>query len=69
MLSKVLPRNEHRIDRGLRIVLGLGLLALAFVGPKTPWGFFGVVPLVAGLIGSCPADTLFGLRTCRRESC
>lgn len=69
MLSKVLPRNEHRIDRGLRIVLGLGLLALAFTGPKTPWGFVGVLPLVTGLIGSCPAYTLFGLRTCNPESC
>lgn len=69
MLSKVLPRNEHRIDRGLRIVLGLGLLALAFTGPKTPWGFLGVVLLMTGVIGSCPAYTLFGLRTCGRESC
>ncbi len=69
MLSKIFPRNEHRIDRGPRVVLGLGLLAIAFVGPKTAWGFIGIVPLATGLIGSCPAYTLFGLRTCRQESC
>ncbi len=69
MTSKILPRNEHRIDRGLRVVLGLGLLALAFTSPKAAWGFIGIVPLVTGLIGSCPAYTLLGLRTCRRESC
>ncbi len=69
MPSKVLPRNEHRIDRGLRIVLGLGLLALAFAGPKTAWGLLGVLPLLTGLIGSCPSYTLFGLRTCSWERC
>ncbi len=68
MLARILPRNEHRIDRVLRVVLGLGLLALAFTGPKTAWGFIGILPLATGLIGSCPAYTLFGLRTCRQES-
>lgn len=69
MLSKIFPRNEHPIDRVLRIIVGVALLALVFSGPKTPWGFVGIIPLVTGLIGSCPAYTLFGLRTCRAESC
>ncbi len=69
MRSKISPRNEHRIDRGFRVVLGLGLPALAFVGPKTAWGFIGIVPPATGLIGSCPAYELFDLRTCRQESC
>ncbi len=64
MLSKLLPHNEHVIERALRIALGLGLLAIAFVGPKTPWGFVGVVPLLTGLLGSCPLYTLFGISTC-----
>jgi hypothetical protein len=65
MSSKLLPHNEHKIDRTLRIVLGLGLLATAFVGPQTPWGYLGVVPLLTGLLGSCPLYTLFGFSTCK----
>lgn len=63
-MNNFLPRNEHAIDRVLRIVLGLGLLGLAVAGPRTPWGFVGLVPLVTGLIGSCPLYTLLGLSTC-----
>ncbi len=63
MLAKVLPPNEHVADRAVRIALGLVLLVIAFVGPKTPWGFVGLVPLVTGLLGSCPIYTLFGLST------
>ncbi|MBK9072236.1 MAG: DUF2892 domain-containing protein [Myxococcales bacterium] len=64
MLAKLFPANEHIIERVLRIALGLALLAIAFVGPKTPWGFLGVVPLLTGLIGSCPLYTLLGVSTC-----
>lgn len=63
-MSKILPRNEHTVDRALRVLLGLGLLSLAVAGPKTAWGWVGLVPLVTGLIGSCPLYTVFGLSTC-----
>jgi len=56
--------NEHPVERVARVVLGIGLLALVFTGPETPWGWLGLVPLATGLIGSCPLYTLFGLRTC-----
>lgn len=64
MASKLLPRNEHNIERVVRVIAGLALISLAFVGPKTPLGFVGVVPLLTGLIGSCPLYTLFGFSTC-----
>lgn len=64
MLSKLLPTNEHPIERLVRVALGATLLAMVFVGPKTAWGWIGVVPLLTGLIGSCPLYTLFGWRTC-----
>jgi len=64
MASKILPKNEHQIERLLRIVLGVGLLALTVVGPKTLWGLIGVVPLATGLLGSCPLYTVFGFSTC-----
>ena len=59
-----MTRNIGAIDRTLRIVLGVGLLALAFFGPQSPWGYIGIVPLVTALAGFCPAYRLFGIRTC-----
>ena len=64
-MDKILPHNEHVIERVLRVVIGLAILALVVVGPKTPWGWLGLIPLVTGLVGSCPLYTLFGLSTCR----
>lgn len=58
-------RNEGTIDRALRVVAGLALLALVFVGPQTPLGWIGLVPLVTGLVGVCPVYSLLGIRTCR----
>ncbi|MGD2153956.1 MAG: DUF2892 domain-containing protein [Gemmatimonadales bacterium] len=69
MESRVIPRNEHAIDRILRIVVGIGLLAVAFVGPKTPWGYLGVLPLLTGLAGFCPGYRLFGINTCPKDNC
>ena len=64
MSSKLLPMNEGMKDRVLRVIVGAVLLTLVFVGPRTPWGWLGVIPLVTGLIGTCPVYTIFGLRTC-----
>jgi hypothetical protein len=56
--------NVGGIDRALRIIVGLVLLALIFVGQKTWWGLIGIVPLFTGLFGTCPAYSLVGLSTC-----
>lgn len=55
--------NEGGIDRGLRIIVGLVLIGLTLAGQIGIWGWIGVVPLVTGLIGWCPAYSLFGLKT------
>ena len=52
--------NVGSTDRILRILLGIGLLALVFVGPKTPWGWLGLVPLLTGLMSSCPLYSILG---------
>lgn len=57
-------RNEGTLDRVIRTILGIALLALAFVGPKTAWGYIGLIPLLTGLIGFCPLYKLVGLNTC-----
>ncbi len=56
--------NEGTVDRALRVLLGVVLLALVFVGPATPWGLLGLIPLATGLVGFCPLYRLIGLSTC-----
>ncbi len=64
MMEKLLPTNLGTLDRALRIVLGVALLALVFFGPKTPWGWIGLAPLLTGALGSCPLYTVLGMNTC-----
>jgi hypothetical protein len=59
-----MPRNEGMIDRAVRVIVGLAILSLAFIGPKTPWAYIGLLPIVTGLVGFCPAYAILGLRTC-----
>ncbi len=56
--------NEGTLDRVLRVVAGVGILSLAFIGPQTPWGYLGLIPLITGLVGYCPAYALLGISTC-----
>ena len=56
--------NVGGADRIFRILLGVVLIALVFVGPKTPWGWNGVIPLVTGLFRMCPLYSLVGINTC-----
>lgn len=64
MRTTLFPVNEHPLERVIRAGLGLGLLSLTLIGPRTPWGFLGLVPLATGILGSCPLYTLLGLSTC-----
>lgn len=57
-------QNVGGIDRTIRVVVGLVLLALVFVGPKTLWGLIGVIPLVTGFFGVCPLYSVLGMSTC-----
>ncbi|WP_124949245.1 YgaP family membrane protein [Sulfuriferula thiophila] len=57
--------NVGGIDRVIRIVAGVVLIALAATGTIGIWGWIGVVPLATGLIGWCPAYLPFGIKTCK----
>ena len=59
-----MKRNEGTPDRALRVVLGLVLVSLVFVGPQTAWGWVGLIPLATGLVGYCPLYAILGLNTC-----
>lgn len=56
--------NEGKLDRVIRVILGLVLLSLVVVGPQTLWGLVGIVPLMTGIAGFCPLYKLIGLKTC-----
>jgi 3-hydroxyisobutyrate dehydrogenase len=63
----MLKKNEGTVDRALRVIAGLALLAAFFAMPEASyrWAFLiGIVPLATGLIGSCPLYTVLGINTC-----
>jgi hypothetical protein len=63
MIEKLFAANEGSLDRAVRVLAGVGLLSLVFVGPQTPFGWIGLVPLATGLMGTCPLYNLLGIRT------
>lgn len=58
-----MQKNIGTLDRIVRIAIGIVLIVLVFVGPKTAWGWIGLVPLVTAIAGFCPAYRLFGFCT------
>jgi len=59
--------NLNKIDRTLRIIIGLGLLSLVFIGPQTAWGYLGIVLIITGFISFCPMYRVIGLSTCKQS--
>jgi len=57
--------NVGGIDKVLRIVVGVALVASAATGFIGVWGWIGVVPLLTGLFNFCPLYTVFGIQTCK----
>ena len=55
--------NEARWDRAARVVVGIGLMAMALGGVWWPWGLVGAVPLLTGVTGYCPVYAVVGVRT------
>jgi len=60
--------NVGTRDRILRAAVGIVLIALVFVGPKTAWGWIGLIPLATAFIGFCPAYRLLGICTLARKN-
>ncbi len=56
--------NEGNVDRALRVLAGIVLIALAITGAIGIWGWIGIVPLATGLMGWCPLYTMLGINTC-----
>jgi hypothetical protein len=59
--------NEASWDRALRVIVGIAVLALVFVGPATPWGYLGLLPLVSGALGHSVVYELLGVSTVKHD--
>lgn len=62
-----MSKNIGTFDRWIRVALGVALLALVALGPKTPWGYLGLLPLFTGMFGYCPLYNILGWSTKDRE--
>lgn len=60
-----MTKNVGTVDKFLRITLGVVLIALTLMGVIGIWGWIGVVPLLTGLLNTCPLYSLLGVKTCR----
>ena len=60
-----MKKNIHPIERGMRVLAGLVLISMVFVGPKNLWFLLGIVPLLTGIIGWCPPYAMLGISTCK----
>ena len=63
-MEKLFPVNEHVVERAVRVVIGLAFIGLAVAGKVGGWGYVGIVPVMTGLLGSCPLYTVLGFSTC-----
>ena len=63
----LMKKNVHPIERAVRIIAGLAILSLVFVGPKSLWGLLGIIPLTTGLLGWCLPYQLLGISTCKNN--
>ncbi|WP_353246123.1 DUF2892 domain-containing protein [Limnohabitans sp.] len=63
-----MTKNIGNIERIVRIVGGLVLIALAATGTVGVWGWLGLVPLATGLVGWCPPYSLLGINTCKNKN-
>lgn len=61
-----MKNNVGGIDKILRIIVGIALIAATALGYLPIWGYIGIVPLATGLIGFCPLYPLLGLSTCKK---
>ncbi|WP_346350903.1 DUF2892 domain-containing protein [Oceanimonas sp. AH20CE76] len=58
-----MEKNVGSIDKVIRIVVGLALIATVFVGPQTPWGWIGVIPLITAFVNFCPLYKILGIKS------
>ncbi len=61
-----MKQNIHNIERIVRIIIGLVILSLVFIDPKSLWGLIGIMPIFTGVTGWCPPYQVLGISTCKK---
>ena len=64
--GNAMKQNIHNIERIIRVLLGIIILSLVFIGPKSWWGLIGILPILTGLSGWCPPYQLLRISTCKK---
>lgn len=67
-MKNFLVVTEHPVERVLRVLVGVVVFSLVFIGPKTAWGWIGLLPILTGVTGLCPLYTILGISTCPKKS-
>jgi uncharacterized membrane protein HdeD (DUF308 family) len=62
-MNSLLKNNTGKIDRIIRIIVGVLLVGNVFTGLQTPIGWIGVILIVTGIFGICPLYSLLGINT------
>ncbi|MGD0886920.1 MAG: DUF2892 domain-containing protein [Thermodesulfovibrionales bacterium] len=60
-----MKKNIGSAERIIRGLAGLGIISLVFVGPHSPWGYLGIIPLATAFVGWCPPYALLRISTCK----
>lgn len=63
-----MKQNVNNIERVVRVVIGAAIVSLVFIGPQSPWGWLGLVPIATGLLGWCPPYAMLGISTCKKAN-
>lgn len=66
VLGGTMKQNIHNAERVIRVIVGLVIISLVFVGPQSAWGWLGLIPLATGILGWCPPYALLGISTCKK---
>ena len=61
-----MKKNVHNVERVIRVLIGLAIISLVFIGPQSPWGWLGLIPVATGLTGWCPPYAMLGISTCKK---
>ena len=67
-MKNFLSVTEHPVERVIRVLIGFALISIVFVGPKTPWGWIGILPLITGFTGLCPLYSALGISTIGKKA-
>ncbi len=62
-----LVKNVGTVDRFIRILVGIVLVSMAFTGPSNLWFLLGLIPIMTGILGTCPPYQIFGINTCQKK--